>query len=185
MRKKIQYARIDSDGFYVEPVLFDEGVIPVDEDVVIVDVQEGLYKPRWDGEAWVEGLTQAEIDARTGNTLEQLKVKKMEEIWTACNTEILSGFLSSATGEELLYGFDEEDQKNLTGVLTLMNANPSLTQVDWKPKGVAPFPHTKEQMVQICADAFVHKQTNINKYWTLRDQVESSTVAADIINIGW
>jgi hypothetical protein len=63
MRKKVQYSRIDSDGFYLEPVLFDENVIPVDEDIVIVEVQEGLYRPRWDGTAWIEGLTPAELDA--------------------------------------------------------------------------------------------------------------------------
>ena len=56
-----------------------------------LDVQpaQGLYQPKWDGEKWIEGLTQEEIDAIKGNVttepsleerlkaLEQLELERM------------------------------------------------------------------------------------------------------------
>ena len=57
-----KWIRIDENGFFVEDVLFDDGVI-VDEDIVTTPVPEGSHRPRWNGTGWVEGLTQQELDA--------------------------------------------------------------------------------------------------------------------------
>lgn len=67
----IQVIRIDPDGFFLEPVLFDSeqvrqhdiGLISLGDDIVTSPVPEGLFKPKWKGSLWVEGLTQQEIDA--------------------------------------------------------------------------------------------------------------------------
>lgn len=43
---------------------------------------QGLYRPRWDGERWVEGMPQAEIDALNSQTPEpsiEERVALMEE----------------------------------------------------------------------------------------------------------
>lgn len=59
-----------------------------DENIEIgldADPAQGLYLPKWDGEKWVESLTQAEIDAIQGKTamsepsLEE-RVEKIENI---------------------------------------------------------------------------------------------------------
>ena len=49
----------DENGFYVEPVIIEGDE---QEGLIAKPIPEGLYKPRWNGEAWGEGLTQAEID---------------------------------------------------------------------------------------------------------------------------
>jgi hypothetical protein len=79
----IQVHRIDENGFYLEPVLIEseedlyETVTMFEEtpegerleyttrqkraDIVEIDPPEGLYKPKWTGEEWTEGLTPEEI----------------------------------------------------------------------------------------------------------------------------
>jgi hypothetical protein len=83
----IQVHRIDENGFYLEPVLIEseeelyETVTMFEEtpdgerveytirqkraDIVEIDPPEGLYKPKWTGEEWTEGLTPEEIAERT------------------------------------------------------------------------------------------------------------------------
>ena len=67
--------RINEDGWFIEDVLVES--VPmidgeVDEEGNMTQVPdplyistpstEGLYLPKWDGEKWVEGKTQAEVD---------------------------------------------------------------------------------------------------------------------------
>jgi len=40
------------------------------KDCIEVLCPEGFYKPKWDGEKWIEGLTQSEIDTLK-NTVEK------------------------------------------------------------------------------------------------------------------
>lgn len=69
--------KIDDNGFFVEDVIKDkyplitetQVIDGVETEVQIKDpqyistqCQGGLYKPKWDGEKWVEGLTQEEIE---------------------------------------------------------------------------------------------------------------------------
>jgi hypothetical protein len=58
-----KFVRVDVNGIYVEDELFEDNVIPVDEDIITVEVPEGFYLPKWDGVQWVEGLSAAELDA--------------------------------------------------------------------------------------------------------------------------
>lgn len=58
----VQVYRIDEEGYFVEPVLVpDEDSIP--EDCVAEFPTYGLFKPKWDGEKWIEGLSEEEINA--------------------------------------------------------------------------------------------------------------------------
>jgi hypothetical protein len=50
---------IDSNGFLTGDILEDSEIAPQ----VTVICPDGFHKPKWNGSAWVEGLTQAEIDA--------------------------------------------------------------------------------------------------------------------------
>ncbi|MFS0556862.1 hypothetical protein [Brevibacillus sp. 179-C9.3 HS] len=67
----IQVNKIDQEGFFLEPVLFDAeqvkmhdaGAISLGIDIVSELIPEGMYKPKWNGLQWEEGLTQQEIDA--------------------------------------------------------------------------------------------------------------------------
>lgn len=46
-----------------KPILDANGKAIPDPQYVDVPCSNGLYKPRWNGTQWVEGLTQIEIDA--------------------------------------------------------------------------------------------------------------------------
>lgn len=56
-----QVSRIDDEGFFIEPVIIKEEV-PISPDLIEIPVPEGLYKPKWNGTQWVEGLTLEEIE---------------------------------------------------------------------------------------------------------------------------
>ena len=52
--------RISTDGFYIEDVILN----PIEEipsDCIETYCPEGFYKPKWDGEKWIEGYTGEEI----------------------------------------------------------------------------------------------------------------------------
>jgi hypothetical protein len=58
-----QVSKIDGDGFYVEPVIVkaNEGL---SEGLIADPVPPGLFKPKWDGDKWVEGLSAVEAEAQ-------------------------------------------------------------------------------------------------------------------------
>ncbi|TQK53834.1 hypothetical protein FB479_10847 [Brevibacillus sp. AG162] len=66
----IQVNKISQDGVFLEPVLFDaEQVrqhdsrqISLGDNIITAQIPEGFFQPKWNGEQWVEGLTQQEID---------------------------------------------------------------------------------------------------------------------------
>jgi hypothetical protein len=55
-----QVSKIDGNGLYIEPVILqdNDGI----GDLIDVPVPEGFYHPKWDGNQWVEGLSEEEID---------------------------------------------------------------------------------------------------------------------------
>jgi hypothetical protein len=87
-----QVVRIDSAGFYVEPVILeDNDKVPSD---CVVEMPPSLYKAKYVGGKWTEGASQAEIDALTSapqpvSELEQLK--RNQELMQAALDELLLG----------------------------------------------------------------------------------------------
>lgn len=57
----IQVYEIDTEGFYIQPVIIPK---ESEEESLYISIKppDGLFKPKWDGEKWVEGLSQKEID---------------------------------------------------------------------------------------------------------------------------
>lgn len=55
---KKQYYKINRDGYLIEIIAAE--VNP--GGLIAVDPPNGLYKPQWVGDKWVNGLTQQEID---------------------------------------------------------------------------------------------------------------------------
>lgn len=76
---------IDGSGFLTEDVLAGSGIDP---DVTVL-CPDGFYKPKWNRTAWVEGLTQAEVDAivntPTLKTPDQLRIEQLETQLAAQN----------------------------------------------------------------------------------------------------
>jgi hypothetical protein len=90
-----QVVRIDSDGFYVEPVILeDNDKVPSD---CVESVPPSLYKARYVDGAWGEGASQVEIDALTSapqpiTELETLK-RNQELMQQALDDLIFGGAL--------------------------------------------------------------------------------------------
>lgn len=64
----IQANRIDSDGFFVEPVVINNtDVMPADH--IKEPVPDGFYKPRWVDGAWVEGADEVYKQAEDSRTV--------------------------------------------------------------------------------------------------------------------
>ena len=90
--------KIDSDGYFIEDVLLDE--IPMitseseegdltlikDPSYIEVPCQEGLYKPKWTGAEWVEGITEEEI-INIKNPITEI-----DKLWTAIEYLLLSDY---------------------------------------------------------------------------------------------
>lgn len=135
-----------------------------------------------------QSLTADDIYKNTNidqSTLEELIYLKVAQLDYFCNKTILSGFTSDVLGESHLYGFDTEDQSNLSGALSLMNANPSLIEIEWKPKNELPVIHSREQFIQLCTDSFIFKQSQIGKYWFLKTQSLSAISKEEVDSINW
>lgn len=56
MRKQVY--EINENGFLKEIYIEDESTTKF----IILDPPQGLYKAKWTGQEWIEGMTQAEID---------------------------------------------------------------------------------------------------------------------------
>jgi hypothetical protein len=125
-----------------------------------------------------------ELD-KTSATLEDVKAAKIAQLNYLCNQTILAGFISAALDQEHTYGFDLEDQANLTGQLTLMQVDQSITEVDWKTKDAGVLTHTRDQFIQVCKDGAAFKNQQIAKYWTLKAQVEAATTWQEVDAITW
>ena len=70
--------RIDLLGFFVEDVLIVEGQV-VPPNCIAIIIPEGFYLPRWNGTAWIEGKTQAEIDAIKNTVVPKTPLEIVQE----------------------------------------------------------------------------------------------------------
>ena len=52
--------KIDNQGFFLEEVILEDDEL-TPSDCIEVEYLQGFQKPKWNGTAWVEGLSQAEI----------------------------------------------------------------------------------------------------------------------------
>lgn len=63
---KILAYEVDQYGFIKESyVVDDKETIENTKNLIYENIPNGLYKPKWNGNWWVEGATQAEIDEIT------------------------------------------------------------------------------------------------------------------------
>ena len=75
----MMYHKIDEYGYFVEDVVFLHNEEPT-EDLIPTPCPDGFYKPRWDGEDWIEGLTQGEIEIIRNQTQPQTTEERLEEL---------------------------------------------------------------------------------------------------------
>lgn len=58
----MQAVKIDDNGTFIEDVLIDATERDLPPNIVTIPVPDGLFHPKWDGEKWIEGLSQDELE---------------------------------------------------------------------------------------------------------------------------
>lgn len=124
---------------------------------------------------------------RKEKELADAKIMKINELDTACNNDILSGFVCNIKGEDREFGFNINDQMNLTGKLTMLNANPNIGTVIWKCNGLEGQldSYTRAEFNQICLSADETKTLKIGKFWQKKNLVLNATTKEEIDEIIW
>ncbi|MEH7503296.1 hypothetical protein V7152_15005 [Neobacillus drentensis] len=85
-----QVFKIGTDGFYIEPVIVQDGE-ELTAELIEVEIPEGFYKPKWDkvNIKWVEGLTQEEIDAIKNEPIPKSEIDFLKEQNADLNLQII------------------------------------------------------------------------------------------------
>lgn len=160
-----------------------EALGPFPQDSALPEVVDAFSNPQY---YTVQSGKLVQKTSYADQLLADTKAAKIAELDQMCNQTILSGFTSLALGQEYHYPFDEEAQRNLTGALTLLNADPTLTTVEFKVLDIGKFvDHTRDQFLQVCKDAFAFKSSMIKKYHDLKDQVNAATTVDEVNAIVW
>jgi hypothetical protein len=116
-------------------------------------------------------------------TLEQVKAAKIDFLNTECAKAIYAGFTSASTGHFFI--FDEEAQANFNQQSTLLLLKPDIVEVQWKTENAGVITLTREQFIQVVEEAAQHKQTQIARYWQLKEQVLAATTKEEVDAINW
>lgn len=183
---------IDEMGFLKEVYLADvdsEGNI-LDEDkqgFITVDYPSGLWKRKWNGNEWVEGATQEEIDELTGSTLDVVKIRKINELDELCKKTILGRFKVVIDEIEYEFSYDAEAQSRFNGIGLLFFAN-KISEIEWTA-------YENEQRVRMILNqsnfdivslaALQHQNTNVTKYNQLLQQVNGAITKDQVEAIVW
>lgn len=119
------------------------------------------------------------------------KEKKLLEINTECNKAIVSGFKSSALGEEYFYYSTLEEQTTLNSLINLgFDSNFKcqkinvVENVEVKGNRVQ-VPHTLVQLKQVLADGAIHIKTQIDRKDALEVLINNATTADELDGIVW
>ena len=72
----MKYVRlIDSNGLFIEDTFVEE----LTEFTIETPCEEGLYKPKWNGTKWIEGLSQVEINAIKNVVTPKTEIEELQE----------------------------------------------------------------------------------------------------------
>ena len=118
--------------------------------------------------------------------LEEIRNEKIEEINKACEIEIISGFTSTALGDEYLYQSDRDDQLNLMGLVANQKDNYLKCGIyenkkfNWDYKI-----HTIDQLKNVLADGAEYKLKILTKANILKNNINNSIPLEEIDRIIW
>ena len=134
----------------------------------------------WENKQWI--LPEKAIN--------QAKLDKINELNKLCKSSIISGFTSSALGEDYHYPSKEIDQANLNASVTA-SLYPYLESTWTTPFWCehngewAYHNHTAQQIQQVGQDGKVAILAHLNKNAQLRIQIENASTLDEINKINW
>jgi len=167
----------------VVPSYYDVSGLPTPN----IEVSEADWQAAIDNNYNYVDATTSTLSNKDFRTLDELKASKTNEINSACEKAITSGFPSSALGTPHTYQSEQTDQLNLIGVVTAgqddyfkCGVEDTSGNVTWNYEM-----HTIAQLQQVLVDGKVHKQALLQKAGTLKAQVTSATTVAEVEAIVW
>jgi len=99
-----------------------------------------------------------------------------------CEFKIEEGF--TATNGNF-YRTNRDDQTNMIGQKDALSDDLSVTQVPWKTEDKGYVMHTREGWLKVHQEAFMHKQTQLMKYDTLKKKVSTALSQDELSLINW
>lgn len=137
---------------------------------------------------WNEKLKKVEVDEKKEISI--LKKSKRNEINSLCEVSIISGFKSSALGEEYFYYSTLEEQTTLNSLINLGFDSNLKAQKISLVEGVEvkeerkQYPHTLAQLRQILIDGAIHIKVQIDRKDELEVLINNAT-AEELELIEW
>lgn len=191
----LQVYKYDSNGNYIEPVSIDvdeNGKYVLPENCTDLPLPQPNWKPLFQNGNWVETITQDELDILTGQSLDQLKQNKLNELNEACNQSILGKFTADVDGVTYSFSHDDAAQSNFKDAkLSWIDGDLALTDVlPWTAYNangdVVRLQLNKEKFDPVYKAHVMVAMNNVSKLRdTLQPQVESSTTKAQLDAIVW
>jgi hypothetical protein len=115
--------------------------------------------------------------------LNYVRKEKISDLNNLCDEFIVSGFVSPSTQFE--FEFAIHDQNNFAQQAIILMNDITVPNVAWKTKNQGIQSLTREQFFQILKESEAHKRYGIERYWTLKAQVELAITEEEIRNINW
>lgn len=178
---------IDAHGFIITSRVVDIAVRDFESNEIPHTMLPPVHKPKWNGNQWIEGATQEEIDKITGSTLDAVKFRKIDELDEICKQTILGRFKATINEIEYEFSYDVEAQSRFNGIGLLFFAN-KISEIEWTA-------YENGQRVRIMLNqsnfdivslaALHHQNVNVTKYNQLLQQVYDATTKEQVEVIIW
>ena len=91
-----QYYKIDNEGYLIEIIVAEESP----EGYISLDPINGLYKPKWTGTEWINGITKEEYEAELNNENEPSELDLLKEQVALLNEKLKAYEIITGTGGE-------------------------------------------------------------------------------------
>lgn len=126
---------------------------------------------------WYPSIRHSSMD------LEELKQAKITQLDDLCEKEILAGFTSQTTGH--FFRFSQYDQMNFTQQMLIMLADTNVSEVTWKTENAGVVTITRNDFLEVVREAEQHKRGLLERFWTLKAQVQAATTFEQIDAVDW
>lgn len=181
------YSLVDENGYYLEPVTFENDVLPIDDNIIVIPLPVGIHLPArfdHDSNTWISEYVPENSE------LEKAKKAKVDELRTICEERIIADYRShiviESTGKTHVYGCELTDQQNFTSKLTIISLNRGIYEQPWITKDSnVPVIHTREEFIAVATEISQKIENCIFKNKELRDQVYNAETIEEVNAINW
>ncbi len=117
--------------------------------------------------------------------LTQAQQTQSAALQAGCNATFNAGFVSSASGSTLTYGFTPQNQADMTELATMLSLAVATWPVSWQLPDGTIVSLTQAQFTQLLTDAQKFKWAQLNQLRTLQAQVQAATTVSAVQAIAW